>query len=495
MSWEKDKYTETRGFDGNISVFSRTNGLVLSILAIAVAFLMIYIATNKSIYLIFIIILPVSVLVYAKPIIGLELFFFWLIVMGFVQPVGRQVFGNNLQVIDLMALLALPAVIKALVSARETKDRVGRKPITFIYAYTLLAIIMGIIYANGFEWIATDVRYFIFPIFLYFWSSIVMQDKKDLKQITVVMLIAVAIMGMKSLIIEFSGFSHLFFGSSNAKGIANLDIWRVTLSGGDKYFVLLLPVAAALVFSNIRKYKYLAIIVLSFIVLGLLFSFTRSAWVAAFFGFLFPILYSLKNLTAKKVLDSFILLSLIAFILIIFLSLGIGGRGTFGEAAKLRLQSLYENRIEEDPNITARVEESKVLISSLGPNIFFGKGIGATYEFFLSDEIPLQTANSHNGWFWLILKAGIVGLILVLVAIYLATKDIVKYGLTNEDNILQLISAGYLGAMISFAVMGFSINSIASYEGAVFLGLYFGVARNIRQISEKSMKDELSMSP
>jgi hypothetical protein len=189
--------------------------------------------------------------------------------------------------------------------------------------------------------------------------------------------------------------------------------------------------------------------------------------------------------SAKKYFELFLLLFFIAVFISGLLTLSIGSH-RFEEAAKNRLQSLFNNQLSNDPNVSARVEESKTLLSSLGLNIFFGKGIGATYQFYVSPTVPPETGWSHNGWAWLILKGGVVGLVLVIIALYLATKQIVKYGLSNEDNVIKLISAGYLGAMVAFVAMSFAINALASLEGAVFLGLYFGMARNMRRYSQKS---------
>lgn len=497
MPFRKDQFVDKRGIDYSRSVFSKTNLTFISILAIACIFLLVCLATNDLKYLAFIIIIPLGVLVFSKPIIGLDVFIFWLIVVGVVQPVGVLVFGANLLVIDLLALLALPAFINAIFAERDTNKRSKIQPFTLIYLFILLTIILGVLHANDLEWVYRDLRLLIYLVLLYLWSSVVLKDRKHLQHITIIILIAAAIAGAKALIIEHLGISSLFFNldwQTYSLEIGQLGITRVLL-GGMSYFAFSVPIAAALFSANSKRYKVLAIMVLPFILLGLIVSFSRTPWVGAFLGFLvvffLTIFYSFKKTSFRNILASIVLLSFILIIIVGFLSLSVG-RQTFGEAARYRLQSLFENRLSEDPNVSSRTEESRALFSSLGLNIFVGKGIGATYQFYVSPETPLESGWSHNGWAWLILKGGILGLMLVLTAIYLATRDIIKFGLSNEDSVLRAISVGYLGAIVTFISMSLAMNTLALLEGAVFLGIYFGIAKNMRQYSEESKYSEQS---
>ncbi|RJP27687.1 MAG: hypothetical protein C4533_07220 [Candidatus Omnitrophota bacterium] len=462
--------------------------LPLLFLVNSMVWVLLFLYTNKPIFIIFIFAIPCFVFAAAKPIAGICIFFFWMIIIGVTRPIGVSLFSVNLLGIDLVVILALPAFIAALFKKRGGRVKTTKNPIIYVLIYMFIAICIGLIYGNERLWLTRDIRVFAYIIVIYFWSALVIDNERKLRILTVSLIVATAIAGLLALIIEHSALQGLLSDlglQGYSESVGGLDVARVRFGGTETYSALMLPFLASLYFSKEKRYKYFALVALPFILIGLILSFTRTIWIAAGIGTFFSLVYTMRKMSGRKVMQFVLLLLILTTLLMGVLMISTTGGATYGEAAEYRLGRLFGGGSTSDPSVSVRIDESEALISSLRGNIFFGKGIGATYGFFISSTIPYISGWSHNGWFWLILKGGIVGFILIFFAVYLAIRNVEKaINETDEDNSLKLILIGYTSSIITLIVMSLGVNSIAGIGGAAFFGLFFCIARNANLFME-----------
>ncbi|MFA6421788.1 MAG: O-antigen ligase family protein [Candidatus Buchananbacteria bacterium] len=226
------------------------------------------------------------------------------------------------------------------------------------------------------------------------------------------------------------------------------------LLGGFMAFALF--IAIFLYLKESKNYKRLLILSgIVFVIVGLFFSFSRSAWLGVIVGIIISLVFTFKNKTDFKKIAAVSLSGIIIFCILGFLFYPIiSGR------------VLINNRLEHK-SISERVlliNESTQIIKS---NIF-GVGVG-NYTFSLLKIKPGQPGWSyqpvHNIYLLILAEIGVIGFVLYLLICFLA----IIYAIRHKKFI-------FLGLFVSLLIIGFWDHYLWSgWQGMALFWLCFGL--------------------
>lgn len=247
---------------------------------------------------------------------------------------------------------------------------------------------------------------------------------------------------------------------------------RIILNGADVYFVLAaaFPLAVVLVRPQVSKLIW-AVPALTLIGVGLVLSSTRSNWLG--FGAMVctELVVLSRHGVAKRGGRSRIRGGLCAVVVLL------AALAMLGEYSPLPRIVQRFGEGDSTGSVSLREAEANALLESVGSSVLLGLGMGGQYPDPINSGMP--TGFSHNGYLFLYLKMGLVGVVVYAVAL---TKALARLwrgcALTQVEEALR-IRAGLLGALVGLCVLSVTVNKNFDVSGALFTGLAFGVAEQV----------------
>jgi len=288
-----------------------------------------------------------------------------------------------------------------------------------------------------------------------------------------VFLLAAAVAGLKTILIQISGTLIAIPGLLQAYSAVNpqFGVQRVIPIGGDTLMVLGFPMAIGLL--RVVRGKALAavLIALSIDALGLGLTYTRTligaAAIGAFIALATPIGIGVRRVA--------ILVRMAAAIAAVSFLLSF----TFGQSDLSAGQALVTRFVGGQEvgasSLQERLDDAKAALTGGDPEvILLGRGIGASYY---SPITPYggQTPYVHSGYPWLIMQGGIPLAVIVSLGLFFAARTL-WIGASTANGTIAGALAGLAGSVAAFAATNLLINRFDSVEGAAFIGTILGSA-------------------
>ena len=182
---------------------------------------------------------------------------------------------------------------------------------------------------------------------------------------------------------------------------------------------------------------------------GLLCTFTRGIWVAAIAGLFFLVLFS-GPLRIRLGLRLGIAAAVAVAILI-----GLSATGNKLADAVVGRALSYKEEGGRGTSVGARLDENRQAFKPMRENFVAGLGHGGEYKTYLNPEdlFVEQAIYIHNGYFYIQLKYGILGILslLLLIGLVVRVSAWVRRRIPPEDPWFWRSQAG-MGCMFAFAV-------------------------------------------
>jgi len=258
----------------------------------------------------------------------------------------------------------------------------------------------------------------------------------------------------------------VFFANPNAFGIAcaTIIILQLSCAANDKYFN-----------------KAVHVFTLSLLILALIFSFSRSAWLGFVLGLIFMILMQ------KGVLKYLLLASSVAFIIHISIiktsSIIISmGNNKYSEYQEYYDTNKHQLDISGRLNIThpvgthregiiSRIDLVKYEFEYWKESPITGIGIGSYKVFSMRDNINKYGYQIHASIPWVIVEMGFIGMCLFFVLFTNLFRRLLKSTNKNNDRYMTIGIAGTLIVML-----GSSIGTEVLYQRYLWILLGIGLS-------------------
>jgi O-antigen ligase len=88
--------------------------------------------------------------------------------------------------------------------------------------------------------------------------------------------------------------------------------------------------------------------------------------------------------------------------------------------------------------------------------------------------IETRTGFNHNGYLYLYLKMGAIGLVVYLMLLKKAFAHLWRLCVRQRQGRDLTMHVGFLGALVCLCVLSFAVNKIFAVSGAMFSGLALG---------------------
>ena len=222
--------------------------------------------------------------------------------------------------------------------------------------------------------------------------------------------------------------------------------------------------------NNIPVKKIYAIILLFLSCLAALMSYSKQAYITVVISFIISaFLYS------KNIFKTLLKLLIFGIILLgggLFFSLLAGKISILNTISEVSLYNLYI-LFDKDAFLSQedyRITEINQSIAAIKENMIFGIGFGRSY-YHSGSNLDNWV---HNGWLWLWLDTGLIGVILMISPFVIGVKKFIKARKHVSDSLLFLLNTSII------YVLTICINSVASpiffrdYTSMLLLGMFTG---------------------
>jgi len=320
-----------------------------------------------------------------------------------------------------------------------------------------------------------SIKYFIVKMWyisiFYFYFSILIKSNFDIKKFIWLYIIPLSIVVIYTLI-RLGGFG---FNNFKAAHFVMSPFFRDhTIYGAIVAFYI--PPSIALFFSKINhKYKFLLSVIIIILLLGLIFSYTRAAWLSLVGSLAVFIILRLK------IKLRYLLLSLLA---VLIFSFQIWWSIYFDlKENKQDSSANFTEHVESMSNIATdasnleRINRWKSAIRLFEVKPFMGWGPG-TYQFqyakyqFSYDKTIISTdfgdgGNAHSEYLGLLSETGIPGMLIFIGIILLVVRSAIRIYKTTDDNELKILILGLLLGLISYYLHGLLNNYLDTDKASV----------------------------
>lgn len=344
----------------------------------------------------------------------------------------------------------------------------------------------------------------MFVYMLFFVIQAGVKNRKQLRTIIIAALLVATVVSMLMAVQYFLGTRvKVFFGTPyGGPRVENLSaedqgVTR-SLPPGLAIIAVVLPIAAYLTAcaKDKKKRRILGFITLS-LVIGLVFSFTRSLWSSMFIGLMIMWFISNKG-TRKGLIRTTVIIPIIA--LLVSLAVGTMAPGAggvkFRQALSERFLSTFQKDTIQSSSLQNRFYENRAAIKRIKENPIFGIGAGNPIRYGVAktitkEQVLVPVTNMHNSYLeiWLILGLpGIIAFaglsITFLIRCFLLFK-------TAKDPFFKAIAAGslagYIGFLIRSAVTMTILHELSSIISIVLL---MGVTEAARRLNKESLSNQ-----
>lgn len=430
------------------------------------------------------------VLFYLKPNTVLPSIYSVILIFGTDMSIF-QIGSANINIVDLFLILSLvvmlPRVFPRLFSL--FKDNIMFKGIIILL---FIGIINGLFLNNPFGLIRNDVHEMLYIPIVYLLVLLTMQQEKDIRLLTNTIIFSTAIASLKAIYIAISGqtFSSDASSANLWQAYSSVDPQiqgqRVILWGADTFFAITPLLMLGFFLYSVRRRLVIYYVPFISIIVGLFLSYTRTH----LFGLLFAmatiaILVKAQPDKLKHYFSKTILVFAFLVPIVIIANMRVGSSSyTLKETFSNRFHINVTNPMESG-SISYRIQESKAVLSEIKDYVLFGKGFGGEYYFkgFLNESKSLWT---HNGYIWILLKTGVVGLTIFSLVVIVLFKRGIQKTRASADIEMKAIIVGYLGGLYVLLIMAITINRIASLEGCIYIGTCMGLVELIRKMHSHS---------
>jgi O-antigen ligase len=380
--------------------------------------------------------------------------------------------------LNLADMLIIPALAPTAFRVLSGRRRLSRPDIsvTLLGFMIIMATLTGIYFVNDAAIIRNELHTMLYIPVAYFWAMAELRSRNDVRLFIIVFITATAAAGLKSVAANILG-SHItsFNYMWQIQDITSEQLGgsRTILGGADTLFVLVTPLLAAMALYLNRRRNYPLLILAALPVLaGLLLGLTRTNLAVAIASLLLVLALGARKARLQAAGIALSVTIIAAAAILVFSSFS-------PVASNYNLAELMQRRMAFDPNVGSgtldyRIMEGEALLDTAREHIFIGSGFGSRYSYV--DYLGRVITNwSHNGYLWLILKAGLLGLTMFCLAIAISVRRSLAIARTLSDDWLKIAAIGMSVALLALVSMSVLVNRFVNPEGAYFLGLALAV--------------------
>lgn len=390
--------------------------------------------------------------------------------IGIGLSTGFSAAGVNLNLIDL---LVVPVLVPTLVRLATGSRSLARPDLSVWLLLIVIgtAIMVGFYYQNDPAVIRNEVHVLLYIFLGFFWAGTEIRTRRDLRNLLLLLIIVTVIAGLKAIVLSFTGAA-----AGNQNLLQTVDIssdqlggTRTILDGGDTFFVITVPLLAAATIYFRTKWMFFWVMAAGVpITAGLLVSLTRTNWAAAISTALLVLLLGIRSGGLRSLrIAALIAVALTIAVILISAIYPITDNYSFVDLVGRRLSF---NPNEGSGTLDYRMMEGKALWAVAQKHLWFGNGFGSRYSY--TDYKGLMITNwSHDGFLFLLLKSGIVGLALFLLAMIRSMLRSVGIAWRARDSLVAVAGLGMSMGLLALLLMSLLVNRISSLEGAYFIGL------------------------
>jgi len=428
--------------------------------------------------------LILAALVWLKPTAGFVVFWLSLFTVGPGFSTGMMIGPFHINLMDVFLSVFIGFWLIRAASRRTLLWR-GPSSISIVLLAFLMVALMNGMFQNAFLKVAKDLRPFLYLVLVWFWTDSVLSNhnSQNVGEVFAYVFATGSIAALGKAMMITAGLIPRDYPLDVAQAMTlaspELGGERLFLIGVDTLGTFAVPfLVAYIVGGNPVKHLWFLFAGLGSAILVLILSFIRVTWIGVTLGVLIVVwLYWYRRKTNLRTRR---LVSLLLLIAVLFL---IGSNMIIGEA-EFPITTLILRRLSGDYELGGglyglwrfRVEEARELLRSWSESPILGKGLGGSYRYLLfSAGVWDYQQWSHNGWLWLLLKAGLIGIILFLYPfLHLAIRALRSLRKGDCGDKAPLI-VGLLSAGVAFSVLSITNNRFASPEGGALLGLWLAL--------------------
>jgi O-antigen ligase len=125
-----------------------------------------------------------------------------------------------------------------------------------------------------------------------------------------------------------------------------------------------------------------------------------------------------------------------------------------------------------------RIEELNAFAKKISKKAFFGHGQGSTVEFYFpSFGKRIETKFSHNSYLVFLLNFGIVGTIIIFIALIYPLIDSSRKKMIMQ---LEMYKVGFNSTFFSILVISMLTANLTVTSGFFFIGFYMAILSNLK---------------
>jgi len=391
--------------------------------------------------------------------------------------------GGTIKAEDLFLLLLVLLTAFRVILTVDRSNLWGSsliRPLYFFFLLVVLSLITAVLFnGNQLKYIAYEFRvciYWLFGIVLAF----ELKAEKSVRLAVNFIVSLSVILAIVVIIQSFTGWQIL----SNSRvefldsaGVVSSGVSRSTFGGYQNFVVLSILIVLAKLSEGEVKPIW-AVPVLLILVAGIVVTFGRGVWAAAF----------LSTVVMAIGLGRKHLIRIATFgiaISLIFLIVVISAKPELLEAVVQRFSSV-EREMQGGESWRWRQAENEFALAKIGKSPISGIGLGGEYQpirnRFMSPE---QTRMMHNSYLYLILKLGLLGIVFPIwfcVAIWVECRRLAKLPYMKKYRTI-VIAVG--AALLMPVLTGVTQPEWMEHKGVLFMASIFGIVASLSRFENK----------
>lgn len=407
-----------------------------------------------------------------------------LLASGLVPPQltpNLPLLGGTIKAEDLfLLLLVLMTFFKVFIKENNVWRSSIIKPIYFFGFLVVLSLLVGVLFFNNqIKYVAYEFRvcaYWLFGIVL----AVHLKSEKDII-VTVKFVVFISLILAIVVIVQSITGWHILASARvenlDSAGFVSTEVSRSTFGGYQNFVVLsILIVLSMLSEREIRP--VLAVPVLLILVSGIVVTFGRGVWGAAFISVVvMAIGLGWKNFV--RISSSSIVIGLMLLIVVFSV------KPVLLDAVIQRVSSV-EREINKGESWGWRQAENEFALVKISKYPIAGIGLGGEYQpirnRFMSPE---QTRMMHNSYLYLILKFGLAGIVFPIWFCFAVWYECRRLVLVNSLSKYRTLVISIGAAMLMPVLTGFTQPEWMEHKGVIFMATLFGLLVSIARLETK----------
>ena len=382
----------------------------------------------------------------------------------------------------LVLLLGL-VVIRALSNARQGYNvRTPLDwPLLLLFVASTVALFNAKYIFESFHYMkSVPIWRTLFNFMVFFAVTQLIRNRRQLMILVVGMFVLATLVALLMVAQQIVGPSANFIPDQQGVGIVSVlgqrqdGVMRVAFPGAAMVFVMLLPAFMLFITPGfLEGRKRLVLFPVLLFPLAILFTFTRGLWLGIVLS---SIVFVIFTRTESK---RFVLLLAILIVgtslLLPMVSHYFPRADRIAEAVSLRAGSLFAgSELEYDSSTQWRIRENELALAKIMENPIWGVGLGGDYRPRWHDGDGL-THYVHNGFLFLLLQIGLVGLVPFL---WLSLVFVIRgfhYWRTITDPVLRGLVMGFSLSYIAVLYASISSPRLLEPNFVLLMGIMLGV--------------------